>query len=571
MNKTIEGDRAAQTPIRVEASQVRVALGGTGSGPVLISDASVALAPGELVAIVGGSGTGKTTLLKALAGVRPPTSGYVLYNGDDLYNNLDYHRSRLGYVPQDDIVHKDLTVERTLEYAGKLRLPVTSSAERAERVEDSLSALGLGRQSRQRVGSLSGGQRKRASIGVELLTKPGVFFLDEPTSGLDPATSRDMMRLLRHLADAGSTVVVTTHSPPDIEVCDRVVFLARGGLIAYDGGPKEALAYFGVGSFPEIYERVATEEAARAWAERSAVVNGRSATAEAVAQAQIPASTEVRRPGFLRQWLVLSQRNLEILLRNRLTMAILIGSPLMVIIMFAILFRSGAFDYAQPNPSAAVMILFWLAFDAFFFGLTYGLLQICTEFPIFFRERLVNLRIVPYVLSKVTVLVPVLAAVVAVMLLVLWGFQRLPGGDVALYTEMAVTLLLLGIAALALGLLASAVVTSPDQASLALPMLCFPAVLFSGAILSIPSMAAVGRAIGLFMPTRYGFEALGKTANLNGLFENGASPLGQQLRVEYGDMFSHGLAAHWGILAGFAVAFFIGACLVLAWKSAARR
>ncbi|MBI3743991.1 MAG: ATP-binding cassette domain-containing protein [Chloroflexi bacterium] len=562
------------SPIRIEARGLRVVIGKDGKGPVLLNDASLTVLPGELVAIVGGSGAGKTTLLNALAGVKPPTAGHVTYNGTDLYAHIDYCRSRLGYVPQDDIVHKDLTVERTLHYAGKLRLPEASPSERETLVREALTALGLERQAKQRVGSLSGGQRKRASIGVELLTKPGVFFLDEPTSGLDPATGREMMRLLRRLADAGSTIVVTTHAPQDIGGCDRVVFLAPGGLIAYAGAPQEALAYFNVSGFEQIYERVAAVERPQVWAERLRSTNGRapsqSDSPPAAVQEAMSFKAAAGSGSFIHQWLVLSQRNLETLTRNRLTLAILVGSPVMVIMMFAILFRSGAFKYADPSPTSAVMILFWLAFDGFFFGLTYGLLQICTEFPIFFRERLVNLKIAPYVLSKATVLLPMLGMVVAVMLLVLWGFQRLPDGNVALYTKMALTLLLVGVSALALGLLASAAVTSPEQASLALPMLCFPAVLFSGAILSIPSMAVVGKAIAFFMPTRYGFEALGHTAKMDDLFANGASPLGKQLLVEYNDTFAHGLLGQWVILAAFAVVFFAGACLVLRRKSVSR-
>jgi ABC-type multidrug transport system ATPase subunit len=340
----------------------------------LLHELSLTVTPGELVAIVGGSGCGKTTLLNALAGVRPPTCGQVLYNGHDFYENAEHFRAVLGYVPQDDIVHKELSVARTLEYAGKLRLPALSGDERGAAVDEVIEAIGLGGKGDQRVGSLSGGQRKRTSIGAELLTRPGVFFLDEPTSGLDPATGRDLMRLLRRLADDGSTVLLTTHAPEDIGVCDKVVFLAKGGHLAFTGTPAEALAYFKVDAPEEVYERLQDELSPVEWAQLFAA--SRPALPEPPAAEEREAVVAREAAGFLRQWLVLTERNFEILTRNTLTLAILVGAPVLIIAMFAILFRPGAFDLADPSPGASIMILFWVAFGSFFFGLTYGLLQI---------------------------------------------------------------------------------------------------------------------------------------------------------------------------------------------------
>jgi ABC-type multidrug transport system ATPase subunit len=541
---------------------------------VLLDDVSIAIQPGELVAIVGGSGAGKTTLLNALAGVTAPTSGRVSYNGEDLYENLAAYRTALGYVPQDDIVHSELTVERTLQYAARLRLPPeTPRAERDAIVRTVIEALGLTGQAGQRIGTLSGGQRKRTSIGVELLTKPGVLFLDEPTSGLDPATGRTLLRLLRRLAEDGVTVVLTTHAPQDIGLCDRVIVLAPGGSLAFAGPPKEALDYFEVESFEDVYERVAAGGPV-AWVPSVGGVNDATASAETAATPEgvTPASTAAprgaqrRTTGALRQWAVLSERTFETLLRNRLTLAILVGSPLMVIGMFAVLFRPGAFDPASPSPSATLMILFWVAFAPFFFGLTYGLLMICTEVPIFRRERLVTLGIAPYVAAKVTVLFPVLAAVVVLMLGVLRLFDRLPAGGLELYGPLTVTLLLEGLAAIALGLLASAAVTRPEQATLALPMISFPQVLFAGAILPLPAMAGAGRVIAWFMTDKWGFEALGTSVGLNELFANGASPLGPPLLAEYGTTFSGPVTESWLMLAASAAVFFALTCWVLGRK-----
>ncbi|MFN0093975.1 MAG: ATP-binding cassette domain-containing protein [Dehalococcoidia bacterium] len=552
-------------PVRIEVRGLRVEIErARGRRQTLLSDLSFVMEPGELVAIVGGSGAGKTTLLNCLAGVRPVGPGMVRYNGGDLAANLTNYRTLFGYVPQDDIVHRELTVERTLHYAARMRLAGMEPYDRKERVERAMAVLGLASHATQKVSSLSGGQRKRTSIGAELLTDPGVFFLDEPTSGLDPATGQDMMHQLKQLTQRGSTVVVTTHAPSDIATCDRVVFLARGGHLAFTGTPGEALRYFEAPSFEAIYARLVGEESPAAWSSKFRASEHFREPAPLAGQ---PTPRARRRTGLVHQSVVLTQRNFEILMRNRLTLAILAGAPAMVIAMFAILFRPGAFDLADPSPQAAVMILFWVAFGGFFFGLTYGLLQICTEFSIYHRERLVNLRVGPYVLSKMAVLVPLMVVVVVLMVAVLRALNRLPSDSfVDVYIPVTITLLLDGLAAIALGLFASAAVSRPEQATLVLPMLCFPQVLFSGAILPVPLMAPVGKVISYAMSDRWAFDALGKSIDLNRLFAEGTSPLGPPLLAQYEDTFSGGLAVDWFVMAGMTVFFLAATCVVLARK-----
>ena len=219
-------------------------------GEVTVLDAvSFAVAAGELVAIVGPSGAGKTMLLEAIAGIAPASAGSVRFDGIDLHANLRKFRGVVGYVPQDDIIHADLPLQHTLRYAARLRLPSsTTAAEVDDAVHAAINAVGLTEHADVRVGSLSGGQRKRASIAVELLTEPRVFFLDEPTSGLDPATSAELIVHLRELADRSATVVFTTHSVEDLALCDRVVFMARGGRVGFVGTVDEALEHFEVSS-----------------------------------------------------------------------------------------------------------------------------------------------------------------------------------------------------------------------------------------------------------------------------------------------------------------------------------
>jgi ABC transport system ATP-binding/permease protein len=498
-------------------------------GRTTLHDVSFSVATGEVVAIVGGSGAGKTTLLETMVGIRRPAAGEVRIA-------RAHGRSDVGYVPQDDIIHRDLPLARTLRYAAQLRLPADTTPDAVDRtVDETLAALDLAERKTVRVGSLSGGQRKRASIAVEMLTRPAIFFLDEPTSGLDPATAREVLRLLRRLAGGGATIVLTTHSPTDIDLCDRIVFLARDGYLAFVGTPAEARRHFATGDLTVAYERLALEDTPETWAQRFASVRRRSdghdawhvsGTPTRVTEPPVPNQPgqpgrreprSQRRAGPLRQWAVLTRRSADLLVRNRLTLAVLVGSPALVIAMMAVLFRPGAFGGAAASSGEATQTVFWLAFAGFFFGLTYGLLQIVGEMAILRRERLAGLHLTAYVGAKMAVLTPVLLVVAGGMLAVLRALDRLPSANGRVYAALLVTLTLEALAALALGLLASAAVTDAAQATLALPMLCFPQVLFAGAIVPVPDMADPGRAMSVGLANRWAFESLGRALDLDRL------------------------------------------------------
>ena len=221
---------------------------------ILLNDISIVVPPRKFVALVGGSGAGKSTLMDALNGLRPAQEGTVLYNGVDYYRNLASFSTQLGYVPQDDIVHRELTVEHALYYAARLRLPSDFTREQiAKRIDEVLEDVEMTDRRNLLVSKLSGGQRKRVSIALELLANPSIFFLDEPTSGLDPGLDRKMMALLRRLADQGRTIILVTHATNNINACDYVCFLAQGGRLAYFGPPNEAKVFFGKTDFAEIY------------------------------------------------------------------------------------------------------------------------------------------------------------------------------------------------------------------------------------------------------------------------------------------------------------------------------
>ena len=240
----------------------------------------------------------------------------------------------------------------------------------------------------------------------------------------------------------------------------------------------------------------------------------------------------------------------------------MLGSPALVVAMFAVLFQPGAFDPVSPHPGAAAAISYWIAFAGFFFGLTYGLLQITTEHAVLRRERFVVVRVWPYLLAKAAVLLPVLLAVTVAMLGALRWTNRLPTAGTDVYLGLTVTVMLDATAALALGLLASAAVADPAQATLALPMLCFPAVLFSGAVLPVTSMAGAGQLLSLVTSDRWAYEAVGRGLGLEGLLDAGRTGVGAG-PADLGGAFTGGLGGHWLRLGLFTVLFLVGAYAVV--------
>ncbi|HVU65955.1 MAG TPA: FHA domain-containing protein, partial [Ktedonobacteraceae bacterium] len=338
--------------IRIDALQLRKV---GNNQTVLINDISVVIPPRKFVALVGGSGAGKSTLMDALNGLRPAQQGTVLYNGKDYYHHLAAFSTQLGYVPQDDIIHRDLTVERALYYAAKLRLPNDFTKEQIKaRIEEVLEDVELKGRRHLLVSKLSGGQRKRVSIALELLANPSVFFLDEPTSGLDPGLDRKMMTLLRNLADKGHTIVLVTHATNNINSCDYICFLAAGGHLAFFGPPNEAKNYFGRTDFAEIYSalepteanpRIPVEAEARFRASPEyqkyvvAPLNQGPAGAGR-AEAQARAAREVVQPkrgNPWKQFFILSQRYIELLKNDKGNLLILLlQAPIIAAILYVL-------------------------------------------------------------------------------------------------------------------------------------------------------------------------------------------------------------------------------------------
>ncbi len=337
---------------------------------ILLNDISLVIPPRKFVALVGGSGAGKSTLMDALNGLRPAHSGTVLYNGEDYYHNLASFSTQLGYVPQDDIVHRDLTVDRALYYAAMLRLPSDFSNEQIKwRIDEVLEDVEMTERRNLLVSKLSGGQRKRVSIALELLANPGIFFLDKPTSGLDPGLDRKMMTLLRQLADRGRTVILVTHATNNINACDSVCFLAQGGRLAYFGPPNEAKAYFEKADFAEIYSTLeptkdqpdipkqaeqrflASQDYQRFVAEPLREGHSQQVQAQEKRASQPIAektSKRVKRGNAWKQFILLSRRYLELLKNDKGNLLILLLQAPIIGIMLVLMVRfevgAGVFD-----------------------------------------------------------------------------------------------------------------------------------------------------------------------------------------------------------------------------------
>lgn len=338
--------------IRINAQNLRK----TGNkNATLINNISIAIPPRKFVVLVGGSGAGKSMLLDALNGLRPAQQGKVFYNDQDYYHNIPAFSTLLGYVPQDDIVHLDLTVERALYYAAKFRLPGDFTDEQIEqRIKEVLEDVEMTSRRTLLIKKLSGGQRKRVSIALELLANPSVFFLDEPTSGLDPGLDRKMMYLLRKLADGGHTIVLVTHATNNINACDFICFLAQGGRLAYFGPPDEAKAYFGKTDFAEIYtsleptdvnpdipdEAEAKFKLSKEYQEYiakplKAVPTGASDSLND----HTKALKQPKRGNPFKQFSLLSRRNLELLKNNRSNLIILLLQAPLIALLLVLLVR----------------------------------------------------------------------------------------------------------------------------------------------------------------------------------------------------------------------------------------
>jgi ABC-type multidrug transport system ATPase subunit len=518
-----------------------------GQRKALLDDVSITLLPGTFVAIVGASGSGKTTLLRALSGQTRGQEGDVFYNGLNMLQHRHHFSTTMGYVPQDDIVHKNLTVEAALYYAARLRLSCRKSRrELFERVDQVLEDVELTEQRRQLISKLSGGQRKRVNIALELLGRPAIFYLDEPTSGLDPGLDLKMMELLRRLADRGQTVVLVTHTTDNIDLCDDICFLAPGGRVAYYGPPDRLKQFFKSDDYAHIFNLLYDDpdywvmlfrhspdfaqyvEQPRQQAEALANGNGNGNGKE---RDSAPLPPEAACANSLRQFWVLTRRYLNVMVHDLPTLALLLlQAPIIGILIWLLAQDNVLHNVAagvlgsdgNPQDIYAQRVLFILITSAIWFGIINAAREIVKEAPIYRREHAVNLGSVPYVLSKIVVLGALLAIQDFVLLYIVGTQTSFPAngriwhGQSGAFIEIYLTLLLVSFVGLMLGLLTSALVPNSDRALSIVPVLLIPQIIFANVIFNIDGN--FGRWISYIMPSRWGVQAAGTVARIHDRF-----------------------------------------------------
>jgi len=508
------------------------------AGPkVLLDGVSFCLDAGSFLAVLGPTGAGKSTLLKALTGSRPADRGSVLYNGRDLYLSYAELRHRLGYVPQDDILHTQLTVRAALTYAAQLRFPAdVSDQERMHRVEEVMGELGLSERADLPVGKLSGGQRKRTSVALELLTRPSLLLLDEPTSGLDPGYEKSVMDLLRNLADGGRTVITVTHSIQSLDRCDRILFLAPGGQTAYFGPPDEALEFFGRPQYAEVFQYLDHAEPGRAkhdftgsppemrYVKEPLAAHHAQAAAAPSAVAHTPEAGKDN-PSWGHQLWTLLRRYLSVILADRRNTALLLAqAPVLGILMFLVFGHDNLVQTPLSRATAAT-VLIGLILGVTYLGAANSIREIVKERPILVRERAIGLSPSAYVLSKVIVLGGL--TIIQSVILVILGIARQGGpGHGALLPsgrfEVLVTVTLTGLAAMALGLLISSLVENADKALTLLPVVLFAQFLLTGAVFNLAHTPVLNQ-LGFLNGSRWGYSALASSANLDAINGQGCN------------------------------------------------
>ncbi len=486
---------------------------------VLLDQVSFPVGEKCLLAVVGPSGAGKSTLLNALTGQRPADRGTVLYDGRDLYRDYAELRQRIGLVPQDDILHAQLTVHSALSYAAELRFPQdTAKAERQARVEEVVRELGLQQRAEQPVHSLSGGQRKRVSVALELLTKPSLLFLDEPTSGLDPGMDRSVMHMLRGLADDGRTVIVVTHSVLSLDVCDRLLVLAPGGKVAYYGPPGDALAFFGFEHWPEAFESFERDQD-RDWAgefkespfQRQYIRNS-TAQPHLLGSGPVAVAPPPRPRSRSAQLGTLVRRYAAALAADRTFLAIMIALPFVMGAM------ARALAGSKLTQETAMNALLILCVGGVLTGAANAVRELVKERAIYRRERAVGLSRSAYLLSKVVVLGAITVAQAVVLTLVgLFGVDlNAPRGKGVLMPpliEITVAVALLAFTAMMLGLLVSAMVRKEEVTMPLLVLLAIVQVVFCGALLKLHGVPGLEQ-LSWLVPSRW---ALGGMAGTIGL------------------------------------------------------
>ncbi|WP_328297912.1 FHA domain-containing protein [Streptomyces sp. NBC_00435] len=497
-------------------------------GKQILKDVTFGVPEKSLIGVIGPSGSGKSTLLKALTGYRPANEGDVLYDNRNLYKQFAELRQRIGLVPQDDILHKELRVRTALKYAAKLRFPGdTAESERAARIDEVLRELKLDIHKDKKITALSGGQRKRVSVALELLTKPSLIFLDEPTSGLDPGMDRDVMQLLRGLADDGRTVLVVTHSVAELAICDKLLVMAPGGSVAYFGPPDEALNFFGYSTWADVFsafESYRDYDWAGRW-KGSQHYQLYAADIDAVAPQSVQPAVQQTRPpkpqGWGSQLWTLIRRYTAVIASDKGFIGLMLILPAVLGVVSTVI--PATFGLAPPKPpsmfnSAAGTITLILAVGMCFSGAANSVRELIKERVIYERERATGLSRSAYLMSKVLVL-GFITAIQGVIICGIGFFPRdMPTEGLFMppAVEICLSITALGFTSMMFGLVISSLVKTAEKTMPLLVMFAIVQVVFTGILFQVYDSPGLEQ-VAWLMPSRWAVAAAGTTLHLGKL------------------------------------------------------
>ncbi|MFE7359016.1 FHA domain-containing protein [Streptomyces sp. NPDC057543] len=522
-------------------------------GKQILKDVSFGVPEKSLIAVIGPSGSGKSTLLKALTGYQPANQGDVLYDNRNLYKQFAELRQRIGLVPQDDILHKELTVTKALRYAAKLRFPAdTTQAEREARILEVLAELKLDIHKDKKVTSLSGGQRKRVSVALELLTKPSLIFLDEPTSGLDPGMDRDVMQLLRDLADDGRTVLVVTHSVAELAICDKLLVMAPGGSVAYFGPPEEALNFFGYTTWADVFsafENYRDYDWAGRW-RGSQHYQMYAADIDAVAVQSVHMPPQQLRPPKPQSWTAqlwtLMRRYVSVIASDKGFMGLMVVLPAVLGVVSVVI--PANFGLAPPKPpsrfnGAAGTIMLILAVGMCFSGAANSVRELIKERVIYERERATGLSRSAYLMSKVIVLGVITAIQGVIICGIGFATRELPAEGLIMppAVELCVTIIVLGFTSMMFGLVISSLVKTAEKTMPLLVMFAIVQVVFTGILFQVYGSPGLEQFAWL-MPSRWAIAGAGATLDLSHLM----APWDPKNPTDLDPLWEHS-AGQWGM------------------------
>lgn len=527
-------------------------------------------APGTLTAVIGPSGAGKSTVSRVVSGAVTPTAGRVEFEGRDVHRDFDALRSRIGMVPQDDVLHRQLTLQQALRFAAELRLPPDmSKADRDQVIDGVLAELQLTEHKKTRVDKLSGGQRKRASVAMELLTGPSLLILDEPTSGLDPALDRQVMQTLRRLADAGRVVIVVTHSLTHIDMCDQVLLLAPGGKTAHCGSPKGVKAAMGTSDWAEIFD-FAAKQPDVAWQRYRSTHPAPPPPAPTGAP---PTPTKAPKTSTRKQLSVVARRQLRLILADRGYLIFLILMPIVLgAVTLLVPAEKGLADAVDSEIAAPKMILVLLVIGACFMGAALTARDLVGERAIFQRERAVGLRPGAYLSAKTVVFFVAATLQAAIMVGITLVGTAVPEQGAILASvpvELIIDIAVLACVSTLVGLLISAIARSAEQVMPLLVVVVISQLVMSGGLFGLHGRPGLEQLSWLF-PSRWGFAASASTIDLQKVTEV-IDPVSGRPAPSSADPLWDSTPTQWGIaigvLAGMALILWLATWFRISRKS----